>query len=567
MLTLLRAFWYISLLQMQTAAIDYKAPLHQPIGIELILAGNFGELRPNHFHTGIDIKTNGKEGYKLYSIADGYVSRIKTSSSGYGKVVYIDHPQYGITSVYAHCQNFVGHVADYTLAAQEAHAFYEIDIQVPALALPVKKGDYIALSGNTGSSSAPHLHFEIRETTSENPLNPLLFQSLQVRDTRAPHIQTLVLYSLSKMGYRIPNKKLEFPVRAKGGKYTLIKDTLDVPADFCSEHGGVGLGLSVYDKYNGAENVCGIYHGVLIMNNDTVHQQIMNRLDFEFNRQINTHKDYEAYKKNRTKIEKYYRTINNKIPIYDHSKGKGILGLQPDHSYDMRFSIQDIAKNSSILEFVIRTLPGVLRTENTAFDRYDTAYFYPDSSYTIKDKHYQINILENCLYEPIERKISFKNGTLYLGDAKDPVNSAISIGLSVSPENKISPEKTLLYHVESKSYFTGKFDNSWFTSEVKSFGTFHLSHDTLAPTLSRKFKLFNSPQTLNRLSWTVKDDRAGLAHYQLFVNGKYHLLEFEHKRSELFADVKLASGKYEIKIVVSDAVGNISEQDFNYWQK
>jgi hypothetical protein len=567
MLLLLRSLWLIGLIQSHPTEIEYNAPLHKPLNIELILAANFGELRPNHFHTGIDIKTQGKEGYPLYSIADGYVSRIKTSSSGYGKVIYINHPQYGITSVYAHCQNFVEPIAAYTRAAQEANAFYEIDINVPALALPVKKGENIALSGNTGSSSGPHLHFEIRETKTENPLNPLLFSFMEIADTRAPHIQTLVIYALSKFGYRIPEKRIELAIKLQNGKYYLTQDTLDLPAHFCSEHGGIGLGLAVYDKYNGANDVCGIYHGVLTLNQDTVHQQIMNRLDFEFNRQINTHKDYDAYNKNRSKIEKYFRTIHNKVPIYDHTKGKGILGLQPDHTYGVGFSISDIAKNNSILSFVIRILPGALRLENTPFDRFDPDYFYPDSTYNIKNKDYQIQISDFCLYEPLKKNIAYKNGQLLFGDANDPVNAAIQISLAIQAVDKFPNDKIVLFHNESKSYFTGTAQNGMFSSSVKTFGTFQLTHDTLAPTLVKKFKVLNTPQTLSRLSWTVKDDRSGLAHYQLFVNGAYHVLEYEHKHSELFSDIKLPAGKHDIQIVVKDAVGNSREEKFVLWQR
>lgn len=560
MVLLLRTIWLWSALNTQQTTINYQSDLALPMDIPIILAGNFGELRPNHFHTGIDIKTNGKEGYKLYSIADGYVARVKTSSSGYGKVLYINNPDLGITSVYAHCQSFSGSIAEYALAAQNAAEFYEIDIQVPAHALPVQRGEVIALSGNTGSSTAPHLHFEIRETVSENPLNPLLFSFLNIADTRAPHIQQLVVYALSAKGYRIPDLSLQINVNAKNGRYQIANDTLDVPAHFCSEHGGIGLGLSVSDKYNGAENVCGIHHGVLTLNGDTVHQQLMNRMDFEVNRQINTHKDYEAYKKSRTKIEKYFRTAHNRLPIYDQNRGKGIIGVQPDHVYEMLFSISDIARNNSTLAFVLRTLTGEIRQENTPFDVYHQDFLYPDSAYVLSSNDYKIWMSENSIYEPVKKSLSFKNEKLSFGNQLVPLHLALQIHLKIPERFKLFEKHLVMYHAEGKDYYNGQTENAWFTASARTFGTFSLDIDTLAPTLKPKFKILSTPQAIKRLAWTVGDDKSGLAYYALFINGRYHLLEYEHKRKEVFADISgLPSGKHQAKIVASDGVGNERE--------
>jgi hypothetical protein len=561
MLLLFRALWFVGLLN-SAQEIDYAAAFHKPVNIELVLAGNFGELRPNHFHTGIDIKTQGKEGIKLYAIADGYVSRIKTGTSGYGKVIYIDHPQYGITSVYAHCQNFLGTIAEYTLLAQQKNEFYEIDIPVPYMALPIKKGDVIALSGNTGSSSAPHLHFEIRETKTEHPLNPLLFSAFQVADSRAPHIQNLVVYGLSRHGYRIPGKKMEIPVKKYNDKYRIARDTLEIPAHFCSEYGGIGLALGVHDKYDAAENICGIYQGILVMNGDTVHKQLMSRLDFEYIRQINTHKDYESYKKNKTKIEKYFRTVHNKIPIYEEKYGKGILGLQPGHNYKIEFSVSDISKNKSFLSFVIRTLSGQLRQEDTPYDVYNMNYLYPDSNYLFKGSNYQVELAKDCIFEPVQKRIEFKDGKLSFCDAAEPVNKTITYKLKLTRGAGIPKEKTVMYHLESKTYATGSFENEWFVTQFKQMGTFTLDWDTIAPKLNRKFKVLPSPQSISRLSWSVKDDKSGLAYYALYVDGSYHLLEYEHKNNELFANIKLNPGKHDFRIVVKDAIGNQHDEVF-----
>lgn len=299
MLILLRSIWLLGALSGANTSVDYHADLRHPLDLAPVVAGNFGEIRANHFHTGVDFKTNQKEGYNIFAVADGYVSRIKVNSYGYGKVLYINHPQHGITSVYAHCQDFAGPIATYTLEAQKVGAFFEVDIDLPPNALLIEKGERIALSGNTGGSTAPHLHFEIREMASDNPLNPELFDFMQIADNRKPEIKSLKIYALSAMGYRIPSMEMKVDVKNNKGNFYIPHDTLKIPAHFCSEHGGLGMALSVHDKYNAAENVCGIHQGIMKVNGDTLHHQTMNRMDFDYSRQINTHKDYEAYKANR----------------------------------------------------------------------------------------------------------------------------------------------------------------------------------------------------------------------------------------------------------------------------
>ena len=564
MLLLFRSIWLLGALTLQQNAIDYNADMALPVDIPIILAGNFGELRPNHFHSGLDIKTNGKEGYKLYSIADGYVVRIKTGSTGYGKVLYVNHPELGITSVYAHCQDFVGKIGAYTVLAQNQVEFYEIDIQVPASALPVKKGEVIALSGNSGSSTAPHLHFEIRETSTENPLNPLLFKFLKVADNRSPVIQQLVVYGLSAKGYRIPGQRMQVPVAVRNGKYSITSDTLKIPAHYCSEHGGIGLALAAHDKYNGAENICGIYKGVLTVNNDTVHKQLMNRLDFEYARQINTHKDYEAFKKSREKIDKFYRTVHNRLPIYDQKRGKGIIGVQPDHHYDIHFSISDYAGNNSILAFVIYTLAGELRKENTPYDVYNKDYLYPDSSYVFSNNDYKIVMPTNSIYEPLKKSLSFSTGKLAFGNSNDPVHTNLEYSIRIPERLKKFEKQLVLFQSENKNYLVGTSESNWFTANTKSFGTFTLDLDSIAPRLNPKFKVLATPQNIKRLAWTVSDDKSGLAYYALFINGEYQVLEYEHKRNELFANIAhLPAGKHEFKIIARDGVGNIRELSFS----
>src|SRR5690554_4080958 len=327
-------------LQLQAQTIDYsKYNLHSPLDVPLVLAANFGELRSNHFHTGIDIKTNRRSGYNILSIEDGYVSRIKVSPWGYGHVVYIDHYN-GLTSVYAHCEAFVGELADLAFQQQENNEGFEINYYPAKDSLKVKKGQIIAKSGNTGGSTAPHLHFEIRETVTEHALNPLLF-GFDIQDTQEPTIRGLKVYALTEEGYRVPNKSKSYTVSGGNGNYSVSGNTVSVDASYTSEKGGIGFSFDVIDKLDAADNVCGINEAFLLVDKDTVFSQNMERISFSSNRQINTHKDYEEFHNRRRHYQKAFKTKNNPLPIYRTMRNNGIIKVSPGNTYPINYIAKD----------------------------------------------------------------------------------------------------------------------------------------------------------------------------------------------------------------------------------
>ena len=537
----------------------YEADLHSPVGIPIILAANFGELRTNHFHTGIDIKTEGKEGYRLYAIADGYVSRIKVSPTGYGKAIYIDHPELGITSVYAHCQNFSGEIYTYTLSEQKKAEFYEVELFPTENQLSVKKGDVVAISGNTGGSTAPHLHFEIRDTKTEHPLNPLMFKSFHVADSRAPEIRAIKLYAVSQYGYRIPGKEKTIATTKSGSRYVISGNKTTLPAHFCSEHGGVGLAVRVIDRYDAAQNVCGIYEGHLQVNGDTSYIQRMSRLDFDVNRQINTHMDYEEFKFKRLGYEKYFRTPHNKLPIYPYN-GNGILGFYPGNSYILDYSAADLKGNKSPLSFELTISDGELRKEDTPYDMYDANYMYPDSVYQFNGEHYQILFRDQLLYEPLKKVVNWSDNVLTFGDVKAPLDGSYRLSMKLPPSIS-KPDKAVIEvtnYKGSKSSLGGVVKEGWITADVREMGSFTVKEDTIPPTVKNtNFVNGANISTKSLLTWSVSDDFSGLVYYALFINGQYTLLENEPKRNQLFVSVKdFPSGALELKLVARDAVGN-----------
>jgi len=240
----------------QNKTLSYRSPL----GIPLELAANFGEIRPDHFHMGVDFKTNGKEGLTLYAIERGFVSRVKISPDGYGKSIYIDHPD-GRTSVYAHCSVLKGRIDSLVKAIQAEQQNFEVDIYFRPTDIPILKGQVIALSGNTGHSFAPHLHFEIRDTKTEDALNPLLF-GFDVPDHKKPEIHGMRIYALSDEGYLIPGKSLKVGLQFNGKNYVSNPETIEIPSNFF-EYGPIGLAFETSAHLDRGMNTCGIYEARL----------------------------------------------------------------------------------------------------------------------------------------------------------------------------------------------------------------------------------------------------------------------------------------------------------------
>ena len=250
-----------------------------PLDIQMVLAANFGELRPHHFHMGLDFKTNSKEGYVIRSIQDGFVSRVKISRSGYGKVVYVEHNN-GHTSVYAHCSSFKGQIDSLVKAVQAREQNAEIEIYLKKDEIKVKRGQTIALSGNTGGSTGPHLHFELRETATETGLNPLLY-GFHISDHRAPEIRGVKISALDSSGFTIPGKTIISAVKKTKDGYLEPISPIILPSDFCSKSGGIGFAFEVIDRFDDALNNCGLFASELMVNNEMVFTTKIDKIPFD----------------------------------------------------------------------------------------------------------------------------------------------------------------------------------------------------------------------------------------------------------------------------------------------
>jgi len=535
----------------ENAKTNYRSPL----GIPLVLAANFGELRPNHFHMGLDFKTNGVEGLSLYAIEEGYVARIKISPYGYGKAIYINHPN-GVTSVYAHCSSFKGKLDSIVKAVQEKEQNFEIELFFVPTDVPIKKGDIIALSGNTGGSTAPHLHFELRDTKTEEAMNPLVY-GFEIQDHKSPTIKGLKVYALTDEGYQIPGKSQIVSVSKTNNEYHIAGDLLTIPSDYCSEHGGIGFAFEVVDQFDAADNICGLYKSILKSGNDTIFRQQIDKVSFDHSRYINSHKDYHEYTVNKRKFHKSFKSEHNPLAIYP-AADLGIIKLKPGDKLSLTYSSQDVKKNNSNLNFNVLVSEGKMTISNSIFPSW--SYFHPDSIFSYKNDKIEFTAQKHTFYEPTKKNLSLV-APYSFGDPNAPIQFPVIVKMKL-PSTKIELVKYYINVTSSggKNHaLQSTVNGDWITAESDHLGTFKIRVDTIAPGISPlNFKPTESTKGKTRYSWKVNESQTELVDYDLFIDGKWYLLEYESKGDYVFFDKpKGLIGKHKVEIIVKDSCGNV----------
>lgn len=513
-----------------------------PVSIPMILAGNFGELRANHFHMGIDIKTQGKEGLEIRAVDDGFVSRVKISTYGYGKVVYIDHPN-GITSVYAHCSKMVGKLNSLVYAEQKRTQDFEVELFFKPGEMTVSKGDVFALTGNTGGSSAPHLHFEVRDTKTEHALNPLVF-AFDIKDTRAPELRKIKVFAVNEQGYLVPGKSLERVISKKNVVYSIFSDTLKVPASFCSSFGGLGLAFDGIDRLDGAENICGLYGTYLIADTDTVFGQRIDGISFNETRYINSHRDMTT---SGTNYHKSFRNVSNPLGIYINEQ-LGVINMLPGESKNMRYITYDTKGNMTSLDFVLHVLPGEMSSNyNPPID----SYWYPENTYSLENEKWSIEADSFSIYEPY---LLNSKSTPHICDISTHLQKRVKVRMKLE-DPKLPFEKYYL-SVGNKA-LTTHYKDGWLEAETNASGNLTIRIDDTPPVI----KPINASYTLKSpiVKFHISDTQSGLADYDVFIGDEWVLLEYDHKGGIAFFEVPATiKGEHLVKVVVKDACENVS---------
>ncbi len=520
-------------------------------------------MRSDHFHSGIDIKTQGVTGKKVYSVDDGYVSRIKIQTQGYGNSIYISHPG-GITSVYGHLDAYNDTIAAYVRKYQYQKKTHTLDIYPDRDQFKVKKGDLIAYSGNSGGSAGPHLHFELRGSANQHPLNALLY-NFDIKDNLPPRLYNLYIYPISETQegkYAVP--KVISLQKANGSYHLNTTDTLILK-------GSIGFGLEASDFLNDVNNSCGIYSIELKLNDEAVYLFRMDEFSFSESGYISAHSDYHALEEKNKKIHLLYLKPNNRLSLYPHILNNGLVSFEPGKTSKINIRVTDAYNNISDLEFYVKgSAPAVMseKYDNDSFTlfKWDTPNYFENAQFVLSipaGSLYEDYLFSYSRTEPGIK--SFYPYIHYIGDRFTPLGKAAELSFSTSliPENLW--RKTLVAEFDANnkiSCLNTSFKGDRITAKIKNLGKYTLVADTIAPSIIPvNIKPGANMKSQPSMRFVVKDELSGVSEYQGFIDNNWVLFEYDPKNDLIvytFDSERLDSGKeHELELYIKDGVGNL----------
>lgn len=530
-----------------------------PVGATKALAANFGELRPNHYHMGFDCKTDKKQNLPVYAAADGYIAKIKIEPFGFGRAIYINHPN-GLTTLYAHLNDFFPELEQYVKEQQYKQQSWQVFLDIPLSLFPVKKGQFIAYSGNTGGSQGPHTHFEIRDTKTEKVLNPSLF-GFPIADNVPPVITKLAMYDRCISTFEQSPKF--FALKKQNGIY------VSSPAVIITNTDEVSFAIAAFDTYTGSSNKNGIYEAVIYDNEVPVVGFQLDSISYDETRYLNAHIDYKLRSSGGPYVEHLSKLPGYNNSVYKTFSGDGVISLEDDSVHAIKIIVKDAYGNTSTIRFSVKRVPGSLKVK-PAKNSFTPTEFVPGFVNVFDNNKINFYLRENALYDSLRFRYSeTASATGYpvfqLHNANIPVHSSFPVKIKATSP---LPGKMVIHRFagSKNDYAKAEEENGWYKASFREFGNFQLMIDTMPPVITPVgFKDGMNCSKFSRIVFVITDNTEEIEKFSATLDGNW--LRFTNDKGRSFVylfDEKCAPGEHELKITAEDQAGNIAEKVYKF---
>ena len=526
-----------------------------PLDLPPSTAGSFGELRPNHFHSGLDFKTNQRTGYPVHTIFDGYVSRLRIQFGGFGKALYITHPN-GYTSVYGHISAFTLAVAKYVKDYQYKNQVFEADIRVPPGLFQVCKDDVVATSGNEGASAGPHLHFELRDTLTEETINPQLF-GLTIPDKIPPAITSIGIYHLNGNPFSEKTQREFLPVTGSGGNYRLLNPQV------LNLSGNIGFGIGVTDMNSSSMNRNGIYSLELKLDGNTVYTFAVERFAFDQTHAINAYIDYPAFITSRRWMQKCFILPGSRISLYPQSINRGIMAFNDNAEHDVEYIVKDIAGNTSSLKLKVISTPPVNPTAEKPTGR----LFHYDKKNEFANDKVRVTIMPGNLYDDLDftyatlpAKPGALSATHRIHNKLTPLHDGYDLWIKPDVNLGAYANKAVIVNGATGS-IGGTYDGGYVKAVARTFGNYYIKIDTVPPVITPvNIKNGSNMRAARAINFRIGDNLAGIKSFVGKIDGKWVLMEWAYKSRLLSYTFNndIAPGKHNFELVLTDGKNNVT---------
>lgn len=534
-----------------------------PLDLPPTTAGSFGELRPAHFHSGLDFKTMQRTGYPVHAVADGYISRLRVQFGGFGQALYITHPN-GYTSVYGHIQSFTPAAFKYIRDYQYKNQTFEADIKVPPGVFKVLKGDVVAMSGNEGASAGPHVHFELRDTLTEETINPQLF-GLTIEDQVPPTISSIGVYHLNGNPFSEKTPKEFLAVAGGAGAYRLANPQV------LQLSGNTGFGISVTDQNSMSANRNGVYSIEMKLDGLTVYTFAVERFAFDQTHAVNAYIDYPAFVTLRRNMQKCFILPGSRISLYPQSINRGIIPFNDNALHDVEFICKDVAGNASSVKLKVQS--NTSANNIAPLPVLGKLLRYNERSEFANDK-VRVQIMPGNLYDDLDfiySTLPAKPGGLSvthrIHNKLTPIHEGYD--LWIKPEVNLGPyaDKAVIVNAATGS-IGGTYDGGYVKATARTFGDYYIKVDTVPPILTPvNIRNGGSMKGISAIKMRMGDNLSGLKSYNGKIDGKWVLMEWSYKTKILSYTFTgdVAPGRHNFELTVVDMKNNISKftADFN----